>query len=150
MCGAGAAVWSSRSKSKVAVSPSAEEKTPLLIAKVEKDRSVTFEEPVLGRPIESADTAPLIPNDNAALADSVDLNETPKKKSTRRRVRGKKKPKNGIVGKEEDGEDDQDEEGGSKGEKPLPDLPREMSVVDIRDEDDKEKLTISDCIIGEP
>lgn len=87
---------------------------------------------------------------------------TPKKKQGRRRVRGKKKKRDSpdaadvADGDEEDDNEDAGESGsGSQqgrsprsDDKPLPDLPRQISTVALRDENDKESLSISDCIIG--
>lgn len=126
--------------------PSTEEKTPLLVVdSTEKERSVTFAEPdkTVTSLIEGQATVEA--SSTAEVENDVDV--TPKKKSTRRRVRGKKKPKS-VSG--EEGADDIEEDGSSPGksEKPLPDLPRQMTAVDLMDTEDKEKLSISDCIIG--
>ncbi|OXH37023.1 serine/threonine-protein kinase/endoribonuclease IRE1 [Cryptococcus neoformans] len=92
----------------------------------------------------------------------------PKKKSTRRCVRGKKKKPDatttataaGLTAEERDGEnEDEDHEKDKEdfspratpkgGNKPLPELPRELSSTDLLDYDqDKERLAISDTIIG--
>lgn len=93
---------------------------------------------------------------------------TPKKKNGRRRVRGKKKRRNSGADllDDENEQDDGDEEekpdntstssgpgsalgvAGTAGRKPLPDLPREMNSADLFDSNDKERLSISDCIVG--
>jgi len=130
-----------------------DEKTPLLIA-AEKDtpelpakpeKSVTIIEP-------NSSAAPVKPGTPVADEDA-----TPKKKgSNRRRVRGRKK-KNGAS-KEGEGEDDDEDDDGTasppasvvkKDDKPLPELPREISSTALSDMDDKERLAISDTIIGE-
>lgn len=133
------------------------EKTPLIdapiVVKSESARLVTFVEPVVAK---------------SEADGSVDADGAPKKKSTRRRVRGKKKKEGVASGSEEktaDGEgdeagddDERDESPGPSGtasvgkkdkpEKPLPDLPREISSTDLKDHDDKERLAISDTVIG--
>ncbi|WRT67033.1 uncharacterized protein IL334_003999 [Kwoniella shivajii] len=115
----------------------ADEKTPLLIA---PEAAHSDEKPADG--IALPELAP--PLDEEA--------PTPKKKSTRRRVRGKKKRRDSSAALLEEGEEDDDDrlEAGSpkKDEKPLPDLPREMSSTDLLDHEDKERLSISDTIIG--
>ncbi|WVO12775.1 hypothetical protein L204_100383 [Cryptococcus depauperatus] len=92
---------------------------------------------------------------------------TPKKKSNRRRVRGKKKRRdsNATIPILEDAENEDDDDEALEGDrdkkiatspqltpkfgnKPLPDLPRELSSTDLLDYHDKEHLTISDKIIG--
>lgn len=91
----------------------------------------------------------------------------PKKKSTRRRVRGKKKKPDATAataaslipeeheGENEDEDHEKDKEDVSPrptpkgGNKPLPELPRELSSTDLLDYQDKERLAISDTIIGE-
>lgn len=144
-----------------------DEKTALLDGTKEKEvkRSVTFVEPAL--PTKDESTIDNTDN-NESKKDSIE--GAPKKKSTRRRVRGKKKPKtSGIVDEEQDDEGDEDGSPGNasdgatanaakspkKGEKPLPELPREMSAVDLthltperHEGDDKERLSISDTVIG--
>jgi serine/threonine-protein kinase/endoribonuclease IRE1 len=68
-----------------------------------------------------------------------------KKKNNRRRVRGKKKQTGSVS------EDDEDSITGSpkpKSDKPLPELPRAISTTAIEDESDKERLIISDQVIG--
>ncbi|WVQ78180.1 hypothetical protein IAT38_000263 [Cryptococcus sp. DSM 104549] len=133
----------------------------------------------------TTDSLPPIPTAPSADGDETTL--TPKKKNARRRVRGKKKPKDGSAGPSsglalaggagaEEGDEDDEDEGSSstgrkpnptqgkkggngavtptmgmtpkKGDKPLPDLPREMSSTDLMDMDDKERLAISDTVIG--
>lgn len=95
--------------------------------------------------------------------------DTPKKKSTRRRVRGKKKRRNSVGPEldrdEADGDgdgdgDDAENDGMSstsderskseerKVEKPLPDLPRNPSSISVHDHDQQERLAISDTVIG--
>lgn len=79
----------------------------------------------------------------------------PKKKNARRRVRGRKKRSNSNAAlmERDSNEDDEEQDGQSatpgKEEKPLPDLPREMSTTALHDIHDKERLVISDNIIGE-
>ena len=129
-----------------------DEKTPLLIA-AEKDtpelpakaeKSVTIIEP-------NSSAVPVKPGSPLAEDDA-----TPKKKaSNRRRVRGRKK-KTGAS-RDGEGEDDEEDEDGTasppasvkKDDKPLPELPREISSTALSDMDDKERLAISDTIIGE-
>ncbi|WWC85381.1 uncharacterized protein L201_000244 [Kwoniella dendrophila CBS 6074] len=144
ICGVALTRFARGPRTKQSSSP-ADEKTPLLIA---PEGSINLEEksttdvaspPILAPPV-------------------VDLSEeipTPKKKSTRRRVRGKKKRSNSSAAILEEGGEDDDEAGGAgssspskKDEKPLPDLPREMSSTDLLDHEDKERLSISDTIIG--
>lgn len=132
----------------------ADEKTPLLLgpvveAKAERsEKTVTIVEPAVTPSTRSAS----LPGDEEA---------TPKKKSTRRRVRGKKKRRDSNAALlDKDGEGEDDEEGDLSGsgsgsvlrrdDKPLPDLPREISSTALADEDDKERLAISETIIGEP
>jgi serine/threonine-protein kinase/endoribonuclease IRE1 len=100
-----------------------------------------------------------------------DNGETPKKKSTRRRVRGKKKrsaSNAAILEVDEDGEGEEADMENQKGaggvglivgdgagvdwreRKPLPELPRDISTVGLEDEGHKERLAISDTVIGEP
>lgn len=158
LCGLALAGTSHRRGSvKLSTSP-VDEKTPLLVgqandAKVEKgeklEKSVTIVEPT---PSPSPKSIPL-PGDE---------DMTPKKKSTRRRVRGRKKRRdsNATLLKEEgEGEDDDDEDKGDssssppltllkKDDKPLPELPREMTSTALGDMEDKERLAISDTIIG--
>ena len=92
--------------------------------------------------------------EKSGLGDDVD--STPKKKNGRRRVRGKKKPRDPDSGASKDLDEEEDESlGGSSStpgreEKPLPELPRVVTVSDVPEMEDKEKLCISDNIIGEP
>lgn len=68
----------------------------------------------------------------------------PKKKTNRRRVRGKKKRDGSIS-------DEEDSITGSprvKSDKPLPELPRAISTTAIDDDNDKERLIVSDEVIG--
>ncbi|WWC69578.1 uncharacterized protein I206_103521 [Kwoniella pini CBS 10737] len=126
-------------------SPSADEKTPLLIAPEGTTAPTSGEKPELEAGCPPA-LAPLVDEDSPA----------PKKKSARRRVRGRKKRRDSSAAiLEEGGEDDEDDAGSpsasspsGKDEKPLPDLPREMSSTDLLDQEDKERLSISDNIIG--
>lgn len=152
LCGIAAVGFNKRPREKQSVSP-ANEKTPLLAdlrPKSESERTVTFVEPV-------AATSSSVANGGAIVEDGA----TPKKKSTRRRVRGKKKKKDDSASTAGEGDDNGDEEekadgsgsgSGSplnaKGEKPLPDLPREMSSTNLQDQEDKERLAISDTIVG--
>jgi serine/threonine-protein kinase/endoribonuclease IRE1 len=152
LCGIAAVGFNKRPREKQSVSP-ANEKTPLLAdirPKSESERTVTFVEPVVATSSSAANGGAIV-DDGAA----------PKKKSTRRRVRGKKKKKDDSASTAGEGDDDGDEEekaegsgsgSGSplnaKGEKPLPDLPREMSSTNLQDQEDKERLAISDTIVG--
>ncbi|KAL1411282.1 bifunctional endoribonuclease/protein kinase ire1 [Vanrija albida] len=81
----------------------------------------------------------------------------PKKKNTRRRVRGRKKGgRRGSVGPQDepngDNDDDDREDSGSPSEekrlddKPLPELPRSASSTQLPD--DQERLAVSDTVIG--
>lgn len=81
----------------------------------------------------------------------------PKKNNGRRRVRGRKNKNKKGTGTE-DGDDEElspDEPAAAgalspaSGEKPLPELPRELSTTALDDMHDKERLVISDNIIGE-
>jgi len=68
----------------------------------------------------------------------------PKKKTNRRRIRGKKKQNDSLS-------DDDGSLTGSprkQSDKPLPELPRAISSVALEDPDDKERLIISDKVIG--
>lgn len=168
--------WKRRSKTqskdtkgeKLMRAKKAGEKTPLL------EQGKTLEKDTLKEKDAKRTVSFAIPATDQGDADAVSIPEgteagTPKKKSTRRRVRGKKKPKNpALVGGEDDIEDDGEEgspgeasdvasakSGKLNGEKPLPDLPREMSAVDLThlapqqgEGDDKERLSISDTVIG--
>ena len=123
-----------------------DEKTPFLV-----EKKVTIVEPV-----------PAVPSASKALSSSPEgLPEetTPKKKPGRRRVRGKKKSRDSNAAGDDE-EDDQDDRGGTssgsppstvsrKDDKPLPELPRELSSVALADAEDKERLSILDTIIGE-
>ena len=138
----------------------ADEKTPLLLGPATTDTDETVEKPVK---VEKSVTivepqfSPL--QKNATLPGEEEA--TPKKKSTRRRVRGKKKRRdsNAASPEKEDDEDDEEDKGDSsstppgtvvkRGDKPLPELPREISTTALADEEDKERLVISDTIIGE-
>lgn len=153
--------WRNRTRISVLV-PEVTEKTPLVDR--ESKKSVKF----VNVPDESAE----IDGDKVATTDPPPSTEMPaKKKSTRRRVRGKKKSKqangndrdspDGNVDDEDDDDGMEDDKGSvaaspkGKSDKPLPDLPREMSAVDLTqptqdpDGEDKERLTISDTVIGE-
>jgi serine/threonine-protein kinase/endoribonuclease IRE1 len=154
LCGFAALGLSKHPGEKLATTPPTDEKTPLLAErkpKSESERVVTFVEPTLSPTTASAVT----------VAEGEDLATPGKKKSARRRVRGRKKKKDDSAsvggegeGEEEEVEDDKGEGSSSgtppkgKGEKPLPDLPREISGTDIHDQSDKERLAISDTIIG--
>ncbi|RXK38342.1 IRE protein kinase [Tremella mesenterica] len=143
------------------------EKTPLLVQDVlelqapnvvvtppevvQKRLGVTFETPKS----ETGDS------NGTTLAPSGDLESgnVLKKKPGRRRVRGKKKKRDSPGQEEQEGGEDEAEyddrgEGSSTSpsphirEKPLPDLPRQLSTVNLKDENDKESLIISDSVIG--
>lgn len=125
-----------------------DEKTPLLLP----PQAIRINEKVVYADLEQ-------PQASTSSAEITPLNDdtiTPKKKGNRRRVRGKKKPRNGDAQQDDDDvEDDDKGEGpssyqqGSFGrEKPLPDLPREISTTALADEDDVERLCISDTVIG--
>ncbi|ORY32252.1 hypothetical protein BCR39DRAFT_523577 [Naematelia encephala] len=130
--------------------PAVDEKTPLLLApngvKVD-EKSVSFA------------AIPHAESSKSALARSMDMldGDAPaKKKPARRRVRGKKKPRNADAGSAfgDDDDNDEDERGESppgtvrREEKPLPELPREISSTDLLHDEDKERLMISDTVIG--
>ncbi|WWC61241.1 uncharacterized protein I303_103822 [Kwoniella dejecticola CBS 10117] len=125
----------------------ADEKTPLLTA---PEGSI----PSTSTSAEKSSTEATLPLNLGPPVDEE--SPAPKKKSTRRRVRGKKKRRDSSAAILEEGGEDEDDEAGSpsanspnaKGEKPLPDLPREMSSTDLLDQDDKERLSISDNVIG--
>ncbi|OCF71965.1 IRE protein kinase [Kwoniella mangroviensis CBS 8886] len=155
ICGIALTQFARSPRVKQSSSP-ADEKTPLLITPSSEEStseartgSAKVEEKSLPGDIASPPTlAPPVESEEVA---------TPKKKSTRRRVRGKKKRRDSSAAiLEEGGEDDEeDKEGSGSGvspkkddEKPLPDLPREMSSTDLLDQEDKERLSISDTIIG--
>ena len=125
------------------------------------EKTVTIVEP---------ETAARINGDGSISSEgaAADTNVTPKKKSGRRRVRGKKKPKdqNGsqqasaedddLGGDSDKGEAGPDSSGSSppgtiarRDEKPLPELPTMMTVPDIMDTNDKDKLFVSSDAIGE-
>jgi serine/threonine-protein kinase/endoribonuclease IRE1 len=101
------------------------------------------------------------PESSAKTENAGDEESTPvKKKTNRRRVRGKKKRRDSnaaLLDDKGEGEDD-DEDGADsssppqtvakRDDKPLPELPREMSSTALADNDDKERLSISDCCIG--
>ena len=87
---------------------------------------------------------------------------TLKKKSARRRMRGKKKSRGPNAVTHDDGHEDEDDDDDKreassssprgiarKGEKPLPELPRELSLTGLAEEDEKERLSISDVVIGQ-
>lgn len=138
-------------KVKQSASPPSE-KTPLLPAD-EKPKVVTFE-PGPDTTALQTESSVAGNGDRPSLAPPINGDDaTPKKKSTRRRVRGKKKPRDastpgGKEGDEED-EDDRDSSSPKSGEKPLPELPREMSSVALADDmHEKERLVISESVIG--
>lgn len=159
LCGSILASLLRRGVIKQSGTPPVDEKTPLLLAPggvmstSEKGaRSVTIVEPELPSQTPTAD----------ALAG--DDEATPvKKKSNRRRVRGRKKRRDSnatAVDKDGEGDEDDEEDKGEssssppntvrkRDDKPLPELPREISTTALADEEDKERLAISDCIIGE-
>jgi len=86
-----------------------------------------------------------VPTDAKPVGDALSPEPKAKKKNNRRRVRGKKK-QNGSVS-----DDEEDSITGSpklKGDKPLPELPRAISTTALEDESDKERLVISDEVIG--
>lgn len=105
---------------------------------------------------------PRLPLDQVSSPDALDTTPRPedqktKKKNTRRRVRGKKKQSNSSAGltEKDSNEDDDDADGfvavsPAQGEKPLPELPRAISTTALNDKYDKERLVISDNIIGKP
>jgi len=137
---------------------SSTEKTPQLATPVDAkpvQRSIIILEPAASSTADSSSgILPPVSTDELTL--------TPKKKSNRRRVRGKKKkggfdsPLGENEGEAENDEDEDKGEGSSsppssvlrRGEKPLPELPRELSSTDILDQEDKERLVISDVVIG--
>ena len=135
-----------------------DEKTPLLVEAVRDEKSVTFVEP------KKSHTTPQAKRDSVALGGDLMSPDSPvsKKKPSRRRVRGRKKrPNDSNDGKSDDEEEEDDKgEGTSTGpgttdgdsferpEKPLPDLPRTVSSTALDDAEDKERLAISDTIIG--
>ncbi|WWD15818.1 hypothetical protein CI109_100242 [Kwoniella shandongensis] len=135
LCGLAVAGFARSPRIKQTPSPS-DEKTPLLLGPTTDNKEE--------KTIASAELS-------AADGDDV---STPKKKSTRRRVRGKKKRRDSSAAILEEGEDDDDDRGEGpsvtprKDEKPLPELPREISSTDLLDMEDKERLAISDTIIG--
>jgi serine/threonine-protein kinase/endoribonuclease IRE1 len=119
------------------------EKEPLLVLTESEKPRISFADDTAGesssitKPVHSAE---------------VKEDDKPKKKNGRRRVRGKKKRSDSHAPK--DGGDDDDDDRSSvaspvKGDKPLPDLPRAMSSTALEDDNDKERLAISDNVIGE-
>lgn len=153
VCGLGAAGSARRQASRQHHSSSTE-KIPLLAVQndvLRGEKSVTIVEPV---PASTADTASAI----MPTFTEDELTPIPKKKSSRRRIRGKKKFRgsDAAVYENEAEEDDRGEGGSSppssvsrKGDKPLPELPRVMSSIGLLDMDEKEKLVISDTVIGQ-
>ncbi|ODO11569.1 hypothetical protein I350_00350 [Cryptococcus amylolentus CBS 6273] len=133
-----------------------DEKTRLLV--VNEDQTKT-EEVIPSITIQESTPSPAVPPAALPPTDTQPLAPPQKagKKSTRRRVRGKKKRRdsNPILEEGEEGEFDEDGDGresgrsSKTGDKPLPDLPRELSSTDLLDYQDKERLAISDQIIGE-
>lgn len=134
------------------VSHSIQEPPIFLDSRVAERKTVTIIEPEIPKVTSSSAIGPSFP---------VELDCTPaKKKSGRRRVRGKKKRSLADdavskAGDEDDDGEDEDERGESSSSppkmrlgKPLPDLPREMSSTNLLDMDDKERLCISDTVIG--
>jgi len=86
-----------------------------------------------------------VSTDAKPVGDALSPAPKAKKKNNRRRVRGKKK-QNGSVS-----DDEEDSITGSpkpKSDKPLPELPRAISTTALEDESDKERLVISDEVIG--
>lgn len=143
---------------KQTTTPPIDEKTPLLMAP--EGTVTTAEKPTRSITIIEPEVPPIARKEDTAADDDA----TPvKKKSNRRRVRGRKKRRDSnaaILDKDGEGDDDDEDDRGDssssppntvrkKDDKPLPDLPREMSSTAIADVDDKERLSISDCIIGE-
>ena len=156
LCGlALAGVWHRRDAIKASAS-SADEKTPLLVIRSDEPRTEVVEQ----KPIINVDSTVTTPAQNLALTGDEDM--TPKKKPARRRVRGRKKRRDSnaaLLEKDGDGEDDDEDDKGDssssppltvsrKDEKPLPELPREMTSTALGDMEDKERLAISDTIIG--
>ena len=121
-----------------ALTPPINEKTPLIDIGKEpavKAKSVTIVEPESAVVVKAGD---------------VSSETTPKKRTARRRVRGKKKrddsAADSVSGDDPDVDgsmSDKDRDG-----KPLPDLPRELSTTALADRLDKEKLAISETVIG--
>lgn len=145
-CGLTLASLHRRQSVKQADSP-VDERTPLLPI---PEKTVTIIEP--DSAAYNSDKVTILSRDGEAEAET----STTKKKSGRRRVRGKKKLKDAVSEKDDDGEGD-DDDGFStspptltprKEDKPLPELPREMSTVALDNEEDKERLAISDVVIG--
>ncbi|KAK8869908.1 hypothetical protein IAR55_000476 [Kwoniella newhampshirensis] len=135
LCGLAVAGFARSPRVKQTSSPS-DEKTPLLLPPKES----------------MAEMKSLSASDIPTI--EVEDMSSPKKKSTRRRLRGKKKRRDSTAAIMEEGEDEDDDRGEGmsvtpkKEEKPLPELPREISSTDLLDLDDKERLAISDTIIG--
>jgi serine/threonine-protein kinase/endoribonuclease IRE1 len=99
--------------------------------------------------LQSVEEKPAVPA--LAIVVSEKEDDKPKKKNGRRRVRGKKKRSDSEAPK--DDKDDEDDDKSSvaspaKGDKPLPDLPRAISGTALEDANDKERLDISDNVIG--
>ncbi|KIR32368.1 IRE protein kinase [Cryptococcus deuterogattii MMRL2647] len=153
-----------------------DEKTPLLAAPVQEVVSLDEEEEQVLPMVKSApvvriqEPSPSLEEDSPPRSPGTpetDRTATPppKKKSSRRRVRGKKKKPDttaaaaSLMPDEHEGEnDDEDHERDredvstqptpKRSNKPLPELPRELSSTDLLDYQDKERLAISDTIIG--
>jgi serine/threonine-protein kinase/endoribonuclease IRE1 len=99
--------------------------------------------PVRAKLPESRDPSPDLRAEKTA--DALSPEPKAKKKTNRRRLRGKKKQPNESVS-----EDDESVTGSPrpKSNKPLPELPRAISTNALEDESDKERLIISDQVIG--
>ena len=107
---------------------------------------------------------------NANSSDNLgpldDVESTPKKKTNRRRVRGKKKKGDApSVSFAVEGDDDEDEDKGEgssnpspvtsppatvlkKDEKPLPELPKVMTATDLVDAGEVDRLNVTDIELG--
>jgi hypothetical protein len=114
------------------------EKQPLLLEEAFKSGSP---KPVRAKLKDPQDNS----TDITPAGDAFSPEPKAKKKNNRRRVRGKKKQIGSVS------DDEEDSITGSpkpKSDKPLPELPRAISTTALEDESDKERLIISDEVIG--
>jgi serine/threonine-protein kinase/endoribonuclease IRE1 len=117
------------------------EKEPLLL----KDAfEAASPKPVRAKLVKSRDTPPASKQEVDGLVTSPEA-KSKKKNEHRRRVRGGKKKQNDSTAGDEHSVTSSPR---SKSDKPLPELPRAISSAAIEDESDKERLVISDKVIG--